>query len=79
MTIQPLEFSGRSVSEKLKTLREKLTQEKAYGIVITALDEVRTLKNSFLEYLVGDIVADSWIAPLFEIRLRGSVISEEVT
>lgn len=36
----PLEFSGRSVTEKLKALREKLASEKARGIIITALDEV---------------------------------------
>lgn len=38
--VQHLEFSGRSVAEKLKDLREKLLQEKARGIVFTALDEV---------------------------------------
>lgn len=36
----PLEFAGRSVAEKLKALREKLSSEKARGIIITALDEV---------------------------------------
>ncbi|CAA7404257.1 unnamed protein product [Spirodela intermedia] len=45
VSIQQLEFSGLSVSEKLKDLRGKLTQEKAYGIVITALDEVAWLCN----------------------------------
>ena len=40
VVVQPLEFTGRSVAEKLKDLREKLRQEKASGIIITALDEV---------------------------------------
>lgn len=43
--VQPLEFSGRSVSDKLKDLREKLKQEKARGIIITTLDEVAWLYN----------------------------------
>ncbi|PPE02173.1 hypothetical protein GOBAR_DD00771 [Gossypium barbadense] len=41
----PLEFAGRSVAEKLKALREKLSSEKARGIIITALDEVAWLYN----------------------------------
>ncbi|KAK8943319.1 hypothetical protein KSP40_PGU018289 [Platanthera guangdongensis] len=40
VTLQPLEFAGRTVAEKLKDLRERLAREKACGIVITALDEV---------------------------------------
>lgn len=43
--IQPLEFSGRSVADKLEDLRERLMQEKAQGIIITALDEVAWLYN----------------------------------
>ncbi|XP_022859334.1 uncharacterized protein LOC111380098 [Olea europaea var. sylvestris] len=43
--VHPLEFSGRSVQEKLKDLREKLVQEKAHAIIITALDEVAWLYN----------------------------------
>ena len=38
--VQPLKFAGRSVADKLEALREKLMQEKAQGIIITALDEV---------------------------------------
>ncbi|KAK3035251.1 hypothetical protein RJ639_033885 [Escallonia herrerae] len=45
VVIQPLEFAGRSVAEKLKDLREKLKQEKACGIIITTLDEVAWLYN----------------------------------
>ncbi|GMH25260.1 hypothetical protein Nepgr_027103 [Nepenthes gracilis] len=45
VVLQPAEFSGRSVAEKLKDLRESLTQEKARGIIITALDEVAWLFN----------------------------------
>lgn len=37
--VHPLEFAGRSVEEKLKDLRQKLIQEKARGIIFTALDE----------------------------------------
>lgn len=41
VNVHPLEFSGQSVADKLKDLREKLRHWKAYGIIITALDEVR--------------------------------------
>ncbi|GMN66244.1 hypothetical protein TIFTF001_035343 [Ficus carica] len=43
--VHPLEFAGRSVEEKLKDLRQKLTQEKARGIIFTTLDEVAWLYN----------------------------------
>lgn len=43
--VQPLEFAGRTVAEKLQDVRGKLTQEKAHSIVITALDEVAWLYN----------------------------------
>ncbi|KAK6924319.1 Creatinase, N-terminal [Dillenia turbinata] len=43
--VQPLKFAGQSVADKLKDLREKLRQEKAHGIIITALDEVAWLYN----------------------------------
>ncbi|OVA18659.1 Creatinase [Macleaya cordata] len=43
--VQPLEFAGCSVAEKLKELREKLTKDKACGIIFTALDEVAWLYN----------------------------------
>ncbi|KAL3527076.1 hypothetical protein ACH5RR_011732 [Cinchona calisaya] len=45
VAVHPLEFSGRSVADKLKDLREKLVQEKARGILITTLDEVAWLYN----------------------------------
>lgn len=45
VVVHPLEFTGLSVAEKLKDLREKLIQEKAYGIIVTALDEVAWLYN----------------------------------
>lgn len=41
--IHPLEYTGRSVEEKLKTLRVKLSQEKAHGLIVTGLDEVSFL------------------------------------
>ncbi|KAF5451409.1 hypothetical protein F2P56_026519 [Juglans regia] len=43
--IHPLEFAGRSVTDKLNDLREKLIKQKARGIIITALDEVAWLYN----------------------------------
>ncbi|CAO2149136.1 unnamed protein product [Urochloa humidicola] len=43
--VHPVEFAGRSVSEKIKELREKLVLEKASAIIITALDEVAWLYN----------------------------------
>lgn len=43
--VHPLEFAGRSVSEKLTDLRAKLKQESARGLVIAALDEVAWLYN----------------------------------
>ncbi|CAN6381430.1 unnamed protein product [Urochloa humidicola] len=43
--VHPVEFAGRSVSEKIKELREKLVHEKASAIIITALDEVAWLYN----------------------------------
>ncbi|XP_024974312.1 probable Xaa-Pro aminopeptidase P [Cynara cardunculus var. scolymus] len=43
--VHPLKFSGRSVSDKLKDLRDNLKKEKARGIIITTLDEVVWLFN----------------------------------
>ncbi|CAL4992867.1 unnamed protein product [Urochloa decumbens] len=43
--VHPVEFAGRSVSEKINELREKLVHEKASAIIITALDEVAWLYN----------------------------------
>ncbi|KAJ8451812.1 hypothetical protein Cgig2_007295 [Carnegiea gigantea] len=45
VVVQSLEFAGRTVAEKLQDLREKLTQEKANSIIVTALDEVAWLYN----------------------------------
>ena len=41
--IHPLEYTGCSVEDKLKTLRAKLSQEKAHGLIVTGLDEVSFL------------------------------------
>ncbi|XP_047317598.1 aminopeptidase P1 [Impatiens glandulifera] len=43
--IQPLEYCGRSVADKLTDLREKLKVEKACAIIFTTLDEVAWLFN----------------------------------
>ncbi|KAF9620271.1 hypothetical protein IFM89_011006 [Coptis chinensis] len=43
--VHPIEYAGRTVAEKLTELREKLTKEKACGIIFTALDEVAWLFN----------------------------------
>ncbi|CAN1224964.1 Aminopeptidase P1 [Linum perenne] len=45
VTVQPLEFTGRSVAEKLNDLRERLKTSKARGIIITTLDEVAWIYN----------------------------------
>lgn len=45
VAVQQIEFAGSSVVEKLKDLREKLTNEKARGIIITTLDEVNLSYN----------------------------------
>ncbi|WCJ30965.1 aminopeptidase P1 [Euphorbia peplus] len=45
VVVQPLEFSGRSVADKLKNLREKFKLENAGGMIITTLDEVAWLYN----------------------------------
>ncbi|CAN0890656.1 Aminopeptidase P1 [Linum grandiflorum] len=45
VTVQPQEFTGRSVEEKLSYLREKLKASRARGIIITTLDEVAWLYN----------------------------------
>nr|GEW79032.1 probable Xaa-Pro aminopeptidase P [Tanacetum cinerariifolium] len=43
--VHPVKFSGRSVSDKLKDLRDNLEKENARGIIITTLDEVVWLYN----------------------------------
>ncbi|KAK1588708.1 hypothetical protein Q3G72_026292 [Acer saccharum] len=45
VVVHPIEYSGRSVTDKLKDLREKLTHVRAHGIIFTALDEVAWLYN----------------------------------
>ncbi|KAL5063852.1 hypothetical protein RYX36_025589 [Vicia faba] len=43
VVVQPLEFAGRSVIDKLLDLRKKFVQEHAQGLVVTTLDEVSCL------------------------------------
>ncbi|KAL1569444.1 actin patch protein [Salvia divinorum] len=45
VVVHPIKFSGCSVEDKLKQLREELLQEKARAIVLSALDEVAWLFN----------------------------------
>ncbi|XP_065874563.1 aminopeptidase P1 [Euphorbia lathyris] len=45
VVVHPLEFTGRSVADKLKNLREKFKHENAGGMIITTLDEVAWLYN----------------------------------
>ncbi|KAJ8492186.1 hypothetical protein OPV22_013907 [Ensete ventricosum] len=45
VNIHPPEFAGCTVAEKLKDLKSKLIREKAYGIIISSLDEVAWLYN----------------------------------
>lgn len=47
VNIHPPEFAGCTVAEKLKDLRAKLIREKAYGIIISSLDEVCTSTSVF--------------------------------
>ena len=66
--VHPVEFAGRSVSEKIKELREKLVHEKATAIIITALDEVQyiLLKLFNFKFFVGvTMVIISFIAQWF--------------
>ncbi|KAJ7944332.1 putative Xaa-pro aminopeptidase [Quillaja saponaria] len=67
VVIQPLEFSGRSVADKLNDLREKLVKEKACGIIVTALDEVAWLYN-----IRGSDVAYSPVVHAFAIVTSSS-------
>lgn len=57
--IHPLEFTGRSVEDKLKTLRTKLSQEKAHGLIVTGLDEVNILSFQ-IAFLLNSIVLLCW-------------------
>ncbi|KAG1473561.1 hypothetical protein G6F56_000888 [Rhizopus delemar] len=43
--VQPIEYSGKSVQDKLKELREHILEKKAYGTVVSALDEIAWLYN----------------------------------
>ncbi|XP_073293768.1 aminopeptidase P1-like isoform X1 [Primulina huaijiensis] len=45
VVVHPLEFTGCSVEDKLKDLREKFVSERARAIILTALDEVAWLYN----------------------------------
>ncbi|KAF4380638.1 hypothetical protein F8388_016992 [Cannabis sativa] len=45
VNVQPMEYAGRSVDEKLKDLRQNLAQQTARGIIFTSLDEVAWLYN----------------------------------
>lgn len=40
VVIHPIEFAGKSVTDKLKDLRGRLALENARGIIVTTLDEV---------------------------------------
>ncbi|PWA81019.1 aminopeptidase P1 [Artemisia annua] len=44
--VHPLKFSGRSVSDKLKDLRDNLKKENARGIIITTLDELTSANET---------------------------------
>lgn len=43
--IQPLEYAGRSVGEKLALIRASLTERQADGLILTALDEIAWTLN----------------------------------
>ncbi|KAL5232388.1 hypothetical protein ABZP36_031164 [Zizania latifolia] len=67
--LSPVEFDGRSVTEKLKEFRENLLHEKARGIIIAALDEVAWLYN-----IRGDDVHYSPVVHSYAI-LKGSAVN----
>lgn len=57
--VQPLEFAGRSVQDKLKDLREKMLMENVRGIIFCSLDEVFVtfyLLNLHLSRYVNEIL-----------------------
>lgn len=43
--VQPLEFSGKSFTDKLDDLRKELEKRKALGFVVSGLDEIAWLYN----------------------------------
>ncbi|XP_027167875.1 uncharacterized protein LOC113767871 [Coffea eugenioides] len=58
VAVHPPQFSGRSVADKLKDLRENLVQEKVRGILITTLDEVTKEKvmEAIERHILGEAV-----------------------
>lgn len=48
IVVHPIKFSGRSVEDKLKDLREELLQEKSRAIVLTSLDEASLGSHAIL-------------------------------
>ncbi|KAG1141551.1 hypothetical protein G6F38_008344 [Rhizopus arrhizus] len=43
--VQLIQYSGKSVQDKLKELRDHIVEKKAYGTVVSALDEIAWLYN----------------------------------
>lgn len=43
--IQPLEFAGRNINEKLALIRQAMTGQHAEGLILTALDEIAWTLN----------------------------------
>ncbi|KAI8366488.1 peptidase M24, structural domain-containing protein [Choanephora cucurbitarum] len=43
--VQPIQYTGQSVQDKLKQVYEHIEKQQAYGIVISALDEIAWLFN----------------------------------
>ena len=88
--MQPVEYAGCSVTEKLKELREKLQHEKARGIIIAALDEV--LLDLFISWflihynifnfdflrILSTLPVLIVVLLLFLFRLRGCTTLEEM-
>lgn len=85
--VHQLEFSGRSVADKLKDLREQLKQEKACGIVITTLDEVNIHPTNYLDSLKGSVTLNYRTCfffggrevDLFDSNFRDFVLLEHVS
>lgn len=45
LRVHPLEYAGKSVKDKLNSIREALNGQKAYGLVSSSLDEIMWLFN----------------------------------
>jgi Xaa-Pro aminopeptidase len=45
VTVQPIEYSGKSFADKIEDLRKELEKKKSLGFVVSMLDEIAWLYN----------------------------------